>query len=150
MKLVLYLYSYSSHTRLYALDSCLGEKQNKIITEVRSLCKYRENISARPLAAFAEAIKIYSKNANFKQLQKKETFGDHMSETIPWIWLLYCWSKPKDFHKLSWFSSFMLKQILCKSAFSIFWAGLRGWGQRMHTYICKFVFSWKEKKKGPK
>lgn len=83
MKLVLYLYSYSSHTRLYALDSCLGEKQNKIITEVRSLCKYRENISARPLAAFAEAIKIYSKNANFKQLQKKETFGDHMSETIP-------------------------------------------------------------------
>lgn len=71
MKSVFYLYRYSSHTRLYALDSCLGEKQ-KIITEVRSLCKYRENITARPLAAFAEAIKIYSRNANFKQLQIKE------------------------------------------------------------------------------
>lgn len=82
MKLAFYLYSYSSHTRLRALDSCLGEKQNKIITEVRSLCKYRENISVRPLAAFTEAIKIYSRNANFEQLQKK-TFGNHMSETIP-------------------------------------------------------------------
>lgn len=61
----------------------LGRETEKIITDVRSLCKYRKNVTARPIAAFAEAIKIYSRNANFKQLQKKETFGDHMSETIP-------------------------------------------------------------------
>lgn len=72
------------HTRLYALDSCLGKNRNKI-TEVRCLCKYRENITARPLAAFAEAIKIYSRNTDFEQFQQIGTFGGHMSETIHWI-----------------------------------------------------------------